>query len=184
MTMERANSYIARIGGIIYKNVANPITFNDKPILSLTRNYLNGKLEVSFELVAENGDKIATIIGNSVTQLDSNKYMMLEGRDRIAVVDKISGRVWADIRKNITDEIYELEISCLLIISNVPIILHPNRTKIGKMNDNESPNISSLTLTTENGSTATAIHLESSPLYLIDVAIEEFKTGISVSIKA
>lgn len=184
MTNEKANSYIARIGGIIYKNVLNPIIFNEKPILYLTRNPLNGKLEVSFDLVAENGDKIATIDRNAATQMDSNKYMILEGKDRIAIVDKKSGRIWADIRNNITDEIYELEISCLLLISNVPIILHPNRTKIGKMNDNEPPNISSLTLATESGSTGTAIHLESSPLYLIDVAIEEFKTGISVSIKA
>jgi len=180
MTREMAKGYVARIGGIIYKNVENPIIFNEKPILFLTRNPLNGELDVSFDLVGENGDKIATIIDSAITQFDSANYLISEGTDRIAIVDRVSGRIWADIRKNITDEIYELDISFLLIIAGVPIILHPNRTKIGKMNDNEPPNISSLTLTTEHRGTGTAIHLESSPLYLIDVAIEEFKTGISI----
>jgi hypothetical protein len=172
--------YIARIGGIIYKNVENPIMFNETSVLGLTRDISNGELNVTLDLKDENGSRIAKIFEGDVKDIDSEKYIVIEGKDRIAVVDKVSGRIWADIRNRIKDEIYELDVSCLLIIDGVPIILHPNRTKIGKMNDNEPPNISSLTLSTQNPGTGSAIHLKSSPIYIIDVAIEHLKSGIVV----
>jgi hypothetical protein len=180
VTSNTVGDYIARIGGIIYKNVENPILFNETPVLGLTRDISNGELNVTLDLKDENGRRIATITNGKVMEIDSGKYIVIEGKDRFAVVDKTSGRIWADIRKRIKDEIYELDISCLLIIAGVPIILHPNRTKIGKMNDNEPPNISSLTLSTQNPGTGSAIHLKSSSLYIIDVAIEHFKSGIVI----
>ena len=174
--------YIARIGGIIYKNVENPIIFNETPVLGLTRDTRDGVLNVTLNLKDENGNRIATITDGNLSEIDSGKYIVIECQDRLAVVEKTSGRIWADIRRRIRDEIYELDVSCLFFIAGVPVILHPNRTKIGTVNDNEPPNISSLTLSTQNPGTGGAIHLKSSPLYIIDVAIEYFKSGITIEI--
>jgi hypothetical protein len=183
MTNKAVGNYIARIGGIIYKNVEDPIIFNGASLLGLTRNTSDGELGVNLDLKDESGNKIAAITDGNVSEIDSEKYTIIEGQDRFAVVEKASGRTWADIRRRISDEIYELDVSCLFIRAGFPVILHPNRTKIGKVNDNQPPNISSLTLSTQNPGTGVAIHLKSNPLYIIDVAIEYFKTGITIEIQ-
>ncbi len=180
MKSKTVGNYIARIGGIIYKNVENPIIFNGVPLLSFTRNTSDGELGVNLDLKDESGNRIAAIAGGSVSEVVSEKYKIIEAQDRFAVVEKASGRIWADIRRSIRDEIYELDISCLFFISGIPVVLHPNRTKIGKINDNEPPDISSLTLSTQNPGTGVAINLNSRSLYIIDVAIEHFKSGITI----
>ena len=134
MTRKAIGDYVARIGGIVYRNVENPIVFNGAPVLELTRDTPDGELDANLDLKDESGKRIATITDGSVIEIDDGKYSVIEGQNRLAVVEKATGRIWADIRRKIRDEIYELEVSCLFIIGGVPIVLHPNRTKIGRIN--------------------------------------------------
>jgi hypothetical protein len=74
-----------------------------------------------------------------------------------------------------------MTISCLLFSeSGYPILLHPDRSKFGRANDNGPPNFAFLTLAADPGSSATAIALENGSIYLLGVAIENFRTGIRI----
>ena len=75
-----------------------------------------------------------------------------------------------------------MEVSAIIFSKDgYPILLHPNRTKFGTANDNKPPNISSLTLSTSENSQAGAIALKNKgAIYLLGIAIENFKNGVLV----
>lgn len=182
MSWETANSYTAKIGGIIYKNVKLPIVYNDSPMLTVTRHSVNGELGLSFQIYNEKSKHIGNVENNKITFINTNDYVVLNGLKRQSLIDKKSGRVLCDLKfaTQITDP--ELEVSTIIFSKDgYPIILHPNRSKFGKANDNEPPNISHLTLTTQEDSQAGAISLKNrGAIYLLGIAIENFKTGISI----
>ncbi|HEX9758553.1 MAG TPA: hypothetical protein VGB26_12280 [Nitrospiria bacterium] len=179
---EPANSYSAKIGGIYYRNVTNPIEYKGIPLISLAKNPETGELAATFKLLGPNKSPIAQIKNNSINLKDKNNYTILSGFKRTSIVEKKTGRVVCEIKKRIKDSDLEIEISALLFTDDdYPIILHPDRSKFGTANDNKPPNIAFLKLTTNKGNQASAIAVENrGGIYLLGVEIENFKSGISI----
>ncbi len=183
MCWKNEEKYKAKIGGIIYENVKQPIVYNNEPLIIISRNDNTGNPGVSFQLRTQDKVVIATIENNKIKLFDSKIYSLLKGTNRFAVVENSNGRIWCDLRFGLKNNESELDLSCLLFSeSGYPIMLHPNRSKFGKVNDNEPPNISFLTITTELGSNAEAIILDNTSLYILDVKIENFYRGVSIVI--
>lgn len=182
MSWVRAEQYKALIGGILYRNVPQPIVCNGKSLISFARNTETSQLAVSIELMQQDRLTIASIANNAVTLHNTADYFVLQGLNRTAVVHKQSGRIWCDLRCTTGNHEYELSLSCLLFSdSGYPVVLHPDRSKFGTVNDNNAPNIAFLTMTTDPGSIAAGIGLENSSLYLLGLAIENFRAGIEIT---
>lgn len=182
MSWVPAVEYKALIGGILYRNVPQPVVCNGTPLISLARSTESGQLAASIEVVQQDRSAIASVVHNIVTLHNTTDYSVLRGLNRTAVVHTGSGRIWCDLKCTPDNDDYELSVSCLLFSqSGYPIILHPDRSKFGAANDNKPPNISFLTLTTALGSNGVAIGLTNSPLYLLGIAIENFRGGIEIA---
>lgn len=176
-----AAQYEALIGGILYRNVAQPIVCNGKQIIFVARNIETGHLGISLELFQQDRSPIACVTNNAVTLHNAADYVALGGRNRTSVVHKESGRIWFDLKCTPGGREYELSVSCLLFSeSGYPIILHPDRSKFGVANDNKAPNISMITLTTQPGNSAGAIGLDNGALYLLGMAIENYRIGVEI----
>jgi hypothetical protein len=177
-----ADQYKALIGGVLYRNVPQPIVCNGKTLISLARNTETGQLGVNIELFQQDRSNIASIANNKVILHNTADYLALCGRNRTAVVHRESGRIWCDLKCTSGGDDYELSVSCLLFSeSGYPVILHPNRSKFGTANENKPPNIAFLTMTTESGNAAVAIGLKDSPLYLLGLTVENFRVGIEIT---
>jgi hypothetical protein len=182
MVWKPTRHYKARIGGIYFKNVLWPIEYNGLPQLAVSRNTENGLLGISCDIRDQNGVLVVQVENNHFNLRDSENYVCISGHNRSAVVDKKNGRVMCDVMSVVESQDFELEMSGLFFTADqYPIILHPNRSKFGKANDNLAPNISFLTLTTDGDSQANAIKVKNrGTLYLIGVAIENYRIGISI----
>ncbi len=182
MIWNRERFYIARIGGIIYRNVESPIVCDDSPMVTIRRCAETGELGLSFVVFNEKGAPIGNVENNAITTSNTADYIVLNGFKRHALVDKKSGRVLCDIKTANRPSDPEVDASTILFSKDqYPIILHPDRSKFGRANDNTPPNISMLTLTTAENSQAGGISLKlGGTLYLLGVAIENFKNGISL----
>lgn len=182
MAWVAAEQYQALIGGVLYRNVPQPIVCNGKSLLSFSRDTQTGQLAVNVQLFEQDQTPIGSVVNNIVTLHNTADYVVLPGLSRSAVIDKQNGRVWCDLKWARGEYGYELSLSCLLFSEfGYPIMLHPDRSKLGTANDDKAPNIMALTLTTHPGSGAVGIGLKNSPLYLLGLAIENFRAGIEIT---
>jgi hypothetical protein len=174
--------YSARIGGIIYRNVEQPIVVNGKPVLKLYRNTETGQLGVSFNINAEDGSSIAKIEHNVLLDV-ADGYMVMKGQWGTSLIHPASARIWCDVRPVPAGRECELDVSYLFFSQGArPLFLHPDRTCIGRPHENEAPNFSGFTVTTQDeNSTASAFGLNGADCYMIDIAIENFATGINIT---
>lgn len=178
---EQANQYCAKLGGVIYRNVPQPVTMNGEAVISLHRHSETGLLAPSFELYKQDGASIASIEYGELILHCEDEFVCISAVSRFAVLERASGRVWCDVRYAPWPE-YELDCAVILFsTSGYPILLHPDRSKFGTANENNPPNISGLTLTTAPASDAGAIAVDHSSLYLLDAAIENFRTGVAIT---
>jgi hypothetical protein len=137
--------YRAAIGGVLYRNVAEPVVCNGKSLIALARDETSGQLAVSLKLAQEDGSQIASVENNNVVMHQNEEYVLLHGPTRTSVLHRKTGRLWLDLIKAVDPEI-ELSISCILFgDSGYPILLHPDRTKFGVANENRPPNIAFMT---------------------------------------
>lgn len=182
MIWNSERSYVARIGGIIYKNVQFPIIYDGSPMVTIKRCSETNELGLSFLVFNENGEQIGNVENNDITVSNTDNYIIMNGFKRRALLDKKNGRVLCDLKFAIRPSDPEVEVSAILFSKDhFPIILHPDRSKFGRANDNTPPNISGLTLTTTENSEAVGISLKmGSTIYLLGMVIENFKKGISV----
>ncbi|MDD2468361.1 MAG: hypothetical protein PHI97_30645 [Desulfobulbus sp.] len=182
MTWNPERYYNVRIGGIFYRNVQLPIVYDGSPMVTINRSTETGELGLCFTIFNGKGEPIGSVENNEITISNSEEYAVMTGFKRQAVVDKTSGRVLCDLKFATRQSDPEIEASMILFSKDrFPIILHPDRTKFGKANDNSPPNISRLTLTTTENSEAGGISLGwGNAIYLLGIAFENFKNGISV----
>lgn len=96
MAFGPTSSYTARIGGIIYRNVARPVVVAGQSLFNFEREEESGRLVVSFVVNREDGNSVVAIVRNEVSMLMSG-YLVLEQAHRRAVVEESTGRVWAEI---------------------------------------------------------------------------------------
>ncbi|WP_157958242.1 hypothetical protein [Salinicola sp. CR57] len=169
------------IGGVFYKNIANPLVVNGEPLISLARNEETGILGVSVDLYSDNGQLVCRVIHNDICDLNE-EFFVLQGSNRASVINKKTGQVFLDLSRGISDQAYELELSFLNILDGYPFILHPERTKLGTSNENEAPNISRLTITSEKWSQGAAVGINNSKIYLLGMGVENLLTGLSVRV--
>lgn len=182
MTWMPAVEYKAIIGGVLYRNVAQPIVCNGKSLISLVRNIETGQLSANFKLARQDTTPVASIENNVVTLNAEDDYTVIQGPNRVAVIEKRNGSIWCDLR-NVTGRAeYELAVSCLLFSeTGFPILLHPDRSKFGTANDNRAPNIAFLSLSTNPHNSGGAIALGNTPFYLLGIAIENYSVGIQIT---
>jgi len=178
---EEAQDYSAKIGGLLYRNVKNPIIVNGKSLITLSRNTDTGILATSMEILDESGYLVCRVVNNDIDS-HGEDLIILRGKNRVSAIDKKSGQVFLDLSYGIQGEEYEIELSALCAPDRCPIILHPERTKCGNFNDGAAPNLSRLSLATNKGSQASGIDLRNSKLYLLDICIENFLNGISITV--
>ena len=198
MTWAPAAEYKARIGGILYRNVAQPIVCNSKSLILLARNVETNDLVASFELVHQNGLHIASVIHNNVTLHAIKDYIVNQGLKRVAVIERETGRIWCDVRSASGKSEYELSISCLLFSkSGYPIILHPDRSRFGAADQKPAslinfdiaatPDSTATAIAVENGlaampdSTVTVMRVKNLPLLLIGMLLENCRTGVKIT---
>jgi hypothetical protein len=173
--------YRAKIGGIYYENVLQPIVYNDESLIKIARNKNTGLLGVSFELKTQDKVLIATIENNEIKKVHSEKFSIHKGENRFALVENGNGRIWCDLKFAIKNKEFELDLSCILFGKNgYPIILHPNRSKFGEVNNSKPPNFSLFAIATEYGSQVTAFNVENASVYLLSMKIENFRRGINI----
>ncbi|WP_127902520.1 hypothetical protein [Solirhodobacter olei] len=180
MEWNDAGDYAALIGGILYRNVKNPLVVNGTPPITLSRNPETSALAVSFQISADDENIIAKIDRNNVTVINENFYLYT-GQKRFSVIRIKGGQVVLDLRYEIEDSPYELELSTIFLQDGCPVILHPERTKVAKTNDNSGPNLSNLTLTSQRDSQGTGIKLDRAAIYLLGVCIENLSNGVDIS---
>lgn len=133
MSWEPTETYKARIGGLYYENVIYPITCDGEPLIRLTRDSVSGILGISLQLKSIEGHPIAEIVNNDVILGRDKRFVLQEGSARRAIIDQFTGRVWYDWKSYPREEEKcEIELACLLFGgSGYPIMLHPDRTKLG-----------------------------------------------------
>jgi hypothetical protein len=170
------------IGGVLYKNVKNPLVVNGRPLIKFSRNEETDILGVSLEVRGESGLLIASVVNNDVEKINV-AFSLLKGENRVSVIRNDNGQVFLDLMYGIRDREYEIELSMFSICDGYPVILHPERTKCGAFNDGNAPNISRLTLTTEKGAKATGISITNSTIYLLGIFIENFLNGVSITVR-
>lgn len=178
---KKTQEYAAMIGGILYKNVANPLVVNGKPLISLARNDETGILGVTVDVYSESDQLVCRVIHNDIWELNEEFYV-LNGSGRASVINKKTGQVFLDLSCGVSDQVYELEISFLTVLDGYPFVIHPERTKLGIFNENGAPNISRLTLTSEKGSQGGAVGINNSKIYLLGMSIENLLNGVSVTL--
>lgn len=176
-----ATEFTAMIGGILYKNVKNPVVVNGRSMIALTRSSSSNALGVSLHIQGDSGESIAIVTNNDVKVLDDG-FVLVTGQKRVSVLRKNGGQVLLDLRYEIEDRPYEIELSVLFVCNGYPVILHPERTKLGCLNDNAAPNISRLTLTADRGSQGGGIALSDTKIYLLGMCIENLLNGVSVTL--
>jgi hypothetical protein len=177
------DEYSAMIGGILYRNVHTPFLVNGKSLMQFSRNVDSGELGVSFELKDEKGNVLSKVVNNAVKEVD-DAFAVLEGQNRVSIIHKERGQVILDLQYGIEKHEFEIEISAFFLIGGYPIIFHPERTKLGCLNDNEAPNISRLTLSSVKNSAATGIGIDNGKIYLLGMCIENFRNGIDLKLGA
>jgi hypothetical protein len=178
-------SYTARIGGVIYRNVACPISVNSKCVIDVSRDSTSGRLGVTLQLRREDGSPIATVSNNLVTNFDPSVFHLAQGLNRSALLEIATGRVWYEIISAPGYGVWELDLSCILYVeSGYPIFLHPDRTKFGIANNNSPPRVSRLTLSADIGNKGVGILLTDGAAYLLAIAIENFATGVQVQLQS
>ena len=185
MGWERASTYRARIGGVIYRNVDRPITVNGVSPIALTREPESNQLGVSLEITDAAGRRIVSVSNNEIALHDEQHFELIEARGRRAVIHRRTRHVHLDLDLTKHDD-WELELSCMLFgPKGYPIALHPDRTKVGKGKPNAPPNISGLTITSERTGVATAIAVDGTrPLFVFDMAIENLGGGLELRLGA
>lgn len=180
MNWVRENKFKARIGGIFYENVLEPVVCNDENLIIFKRDKDTGILGISLELKTQDKIFIAKIENNEIVNMHSN-YSILKGFNRFAIIENSNSRIWCDLKFELEDKDFELDLSCILFgDSGYPVILHPNRSKFGLIDNDNPPNFSMLTLTTDFGSDSQALVLDNASAYLLNLKIENFRCGIKI----
>lgn len=181
MEWDEATDYSAMIGGILYRDVKKPVVVNGRSLITFTRNRTSKTLAVSLHIRGDREQSIAVVNNNDVALLD-DAFAIVKGQNRVSVIRKDGGQVLLDLCYHIKDRDYEVELSAIFICDGYPVILHPERTKLGGFNDNSAPNISRLTLTADKGSQASGIGLSDTKLYLLGMCIENLHVGVDITI--
>jgi len=183
---DATTEYRALIGGLLYRNVSKPIVFNDKSLISFTRSNTTGQLAVTLDtdLVENDGSVIASLRENVITLNNTTDFVKLLGLNRQAVMHKQTGRIWCDLRLTPDNYVYELALSCILLIApTYPIVLHPDRTKFGTINDNAPPNWLGGIFESKTKGEAGAFRIENSAMYVLNAAFENLGVGIDISVQ-
>jgi hypothetical protein len=77
-----AEEYKALIGGILYRDVPQPVVCNGSSLISLTRNTESGELAVSLDVTPENNRTIASVRHNVITLRDTADFTIRKGLHR------------------------------------------------------------------------------------------------------
>ena len=173
--------YKAKIGGILYKNVTNPIVVNGTSLIKFSRERTSNMLGVSVEIYDEKNILIVSVTNNEIHNRREG-FVILTGVNRVSVIHTESGQVFLDLIFDIQDQEHELELSFLCVVDGYPLVFHPERTKCGVFNDHKAPNISCLTLLADPGSLAGGIALDNSQIYLLGMCIENLVNGIVINV--
>lgn len=179
---EEEQEYSAKIGGLLYRNIKNPIVVNGKSLIKFFRNSESGILGASLQIAGDRGQLLCRVDKNNV-DIVCKDLSVIRGANRVSVLNNKTSQVVLDLSYEVQNEDYEIQISFQHLLDSYPIVFHPERTKFGYFNNNLPPNISELTLCGEKGSQSTGINIKSKiRYYLLNIGIENFLNGIIVTV--
>jgi hypothetical protein len=129
-----ADHYRVRFGGNTYIDTGTLIEAHGKPLLELKRNN-DGYLGAYFDIFNENGEKLAAVRRNEIypVKAKADDYRLEGTPDRVAFIEKATGRVLCEIRKRgDAGGQNELEVSARLYTSKGLLIdATPTGTNLG-----------------------------------------------------
>lgn len=182
MAWNPTKEYRAKIGGIFFQDVEDPINFHGKPLISFSRNSDTNELGVSLELLSESGASVATIQNNVVTTSDPSEYQVVTRSRRSAVVGARNGIIWYEQIKQSNNADSEVSISALLITgTGYPIFLHPNRIRFGVPNTNAAPDMSRFSIDGSYFAGAAIQISDNVPFYMLSMGIRASAIGIRIA---
>ena len=181
-TWQPADAYTALIGGVLFKNVRQPILVNGHSLISFHRCVQTGQLGVSFELARQRGTPFASVSYNDVLLHDTDNYFVRRTVNRVAIVHHKVRNIACELITRPHTSDYELSVSLVHITdSGYPILLHPDRSKFGCANDNKAPNCAYFSIVAaHDGQNASGFGVTNSSLYLLGINIERITTGILI----
>lgn len=104
------NEFALRLGGNTYINTPNLVVYQGKSLFQIKRSETDGMLGIDFDVYNSSGNLVAKIRKGIVVYGDSNNFEIKTGHTEYKVIEKISGRLIAHVkRRNVEDT--ELEVS-------------------------------------------------------------------------
>lgn len=130
---EIADHYRVRLGGDIYIDTGTLVEAHGKPLLTLKRND-SGYLGIYFDIFNAKGEKLASVQRNEIYPAKSkaDEFRFEGDADRVAFIEKATGRVLCEIRKREAAGGHELDVSARLYTSKgVLFDAAPTGTNLG-----------------------------------------------------
>jgi hypothetical protein len=96
----KEHEFKIKLGGNTYINVPTLIAFRGEPLFTVRRHEESGQVGIDCEVYDANGQKIASIRRNNIYTGDPQSSEVTRSDDRIALTDKRTGSILADVRKH------------------------------------------------------------------------------------
>jgi hypothetical protein len=126
--------FAVRLGGNTYIDCPILVRYKDTPLFSLHRKD-DGYLAIDFEVYDATG-KVASVKRNNIypTGGAADRYNLEGDADRVALIDKSTGTVFAEVRKRAAAEPEELAVTLRTYLPNGQRIeFGPDSTKFGSV---------------------------------------------------
>ncbi len=131
---EIENHFKVRIGGSIYIDTPNIVTYKGESLFTLKRHDENGYLGIYFEIYNSAGKHIASVKRSEIYSGDKEAYQIDGSLNRYVFSERASGKVICDIKKREAAHPAELDVSVQLYSpSGFLFNATPEQTNIGGM---------------------------------------------------
>jgi hypothetical protein len=155
------HSYRAVIGGCAFLDVETIVRYNGDPLLSVRKSPEDSQSGARIDLRDNAGELIASIDGDTIEISDASKYVLAQSVRRVAIRNRETGSTVYDFARPQVriPERPEFTLSLLTFLPNgSPLLLHPNRIKIGSLHF-QRPHFLSVVLGSQQTGTKSAVQL-------------------------
>lgn len=129
---EIENHFKVRIGGNLYIDTPNIITYKDESLFTLKRHDETGYLGIYFEIHDAAGKHIASVKRSEIYSGDKEAYRIDGSLNRYIFTERASGKVICDIKKREAAHPAELDVSVQLYTpSGFLFNATPEQTNLG-----------------------------------------------------
>lgn len=190
----RESTYVAKIGGLLYRNVTIPIWVNGSALVEVFRHRSTRELSLCLDVTGPNGDRVCTLGFNRFHRIAPG-YTPRDIPGGQSLTEDATGRIVAEFHVNTPGSEVESEVSAITHLpDSTPLYLNPARTIVGHAPPDVRPNVTGLGL---NGSSSPHVlgiaiadappgvammHFGFLPVCLVDCAFVQCYVGIAISV--